>query len=369
MRFSTLFLQTHNEHLTKDVGAIPYHMMQLKNYDSEIITYCNDADYFNLDKNLKGVRLEFVKRTIFGEIFDGAVYLLCKSKRIDILNLYHLSTKNVLWASIYKLVNSNGSIYLKTDASRSSVEKLKHSRIRYLLMRFLLSITDVVSVESKYVMYELKQVIDREYILIPNGVFKCNKGRDIPLKNNTILFVGRVDGPEKNVNLLIDAFLSAKIENDWKLKLVGPVSKIYIDQIKKKYNDSFNIDLDRVEFYGAVYDRNELDNIYKKSAIFVLPSEFESYGIVLVEALNCGCYLIGSESIPSFDEITNHYQYGCAINPHSINDFSECLRKAALDHVNDIDRINEQVNYCALNYSWLNIVEKLETAISKCKSR
>ena len=369
MKFSTLFLETRNEHLTKDVGAIPYFMMRLEDYNSEIVTYCNDSGYINLNSDLKGVKLTFVKKTIFGEMLDGAAFLLKKGKSIDILNIYHLSVKNVLWASVYKLINPKGIIYLKTDASYSSVEKIKHSKIRYILMKLLFGFSDVVSVESKSIMKELKQIINREYVLIPNGVFKCNKECDIPNKSKIILFVGRVDSPEKNVSLLIEAFFNANLGEKWKLKLVGPVSKQFIDQIREKYYVSSNAIFNNLEFCGAVYDRNELNDIYKKSAIFVLPSEYESYGIALVEALNCGCYLVGSENIPPFDEITNNFKFGCTINPHLLNDFSECLKKVSLEHFDDNNRINEQINFCNLNYSWPSIVGNLHTEILKFKCR
>ena len=47
----------------------------------------------------------------------------------------------------------------------------------------------------------------------------------------------------------------------------------------------------------------ELEELYRKAAVFALPSRWESFGIVLAEALFEGCYLVGSDCIPPLNDL------------------------------------------------------------------
>ena len=105
INFLTLFLGTKNEHLSKDVGAIPYYLYKKHGYNSYIATYENEKEYKNLSKEINGVHLMFVEKTGLGEMLDGILFLAKNSLNIDILNLYHLSLKSTIWAYVYKLTN------------------------------------------------------------------------------------------------------------------------------------------------------------------------------------------------------------------------------------------------------------------------
>lgn len=363
INFFTLFLGTKNEHLSKDVGAIPYYLYKKHGYNSYIATYENEKGYKNLSKEINGVNLTFVKKTGFGEMFDGILFLVKNSLNVDILNLYHLSVKSALWAYMYKLTNKKGIIYLKTDASYATINKIKRSRLRRIIINKLLNLADVVSVESTPILNELKAVLENNYLLLPNGYFEDNNQDGIIRKEKIILFVGRVSAPEKNVDLLVNAFIHAGLDKDWKLVLVGPYSDEFYHKIEK-ICDQFGYKIgENVHFLGSITDRKILNSIYCKSAVFVLPSEYESYGIVLVEALRKGCYLIGSENIPSFDEIVDFGKYGTTIDINSISSFSNVLHDTAVAHIDDNDRIKCQIEYADNCFCWNTIIDVLNNRI------
>lgn len=358
MVFVTLFLGTKNEHLTKDVGAIPYFLNKKYSIDSFIATYKNDV-YRNLDNDTNGLKLLFIHKN-FCEIIDGLLFLLKNSNKIDVLNLYHISLKSLVWSICYKLLKRKGIIFLKTDASFNTIQKNKKSFLRKYFCKILLKLSDIVSVESKAIKKQLFfDLYKKNYLLLKNGFFDYDNDSYQLNKEKIILFVGRVDAPEKNVISLIKAYLNSSIKNDWLLYLVGPYSVSFYDKVKALCSGTDLLNKGKINFLGPIYDRKLLSDIYSKSSIFVLPSEYESYGIVLVEALSSGNYLLGSNNIPSFSEISRNYEFGKAINPLNLSEFTKELEKTVLKVSFDKSLCYRAINYANKEYKWSKIVDKL----------
>ncbi|OGX31022.1 MAG: hypothetical protein A2787_06565 [Omnitrophica WOR_2 bacterium RIFCSPHIGHO2_01_FULL_48_9] len=98
-----------------------------------------------------------------------------------------------------------------------------------------------------------------------------------------ILYVGRLS-PEKNVAMLIRAFMN--LEHSAELWIVGGGP----EEQKLK---SLAAGDDRIKFFGAK-SLNELPAYYSRADIFVLPSDTESYGQVLLQAAAGGCAIIAT---------------------------------------------------------------------------
>lgn len=64
----------------------------------------------------------------------------------------------------------------------------------------------------------------------------------------------------------------------------------------------------RVKLAGSITDRKKIMALYREAKIFVLPSRWESYGIVLMEAGLAGDFLICSD-IPSSRELTADFAF------------------------------------------------------------
>ena len=97
---------------------------------------------------------------------------------------------------------------------------------------------------------------------------------------------------------------------------------------------------------------------YCTSKVFVLPSRWESYGISAVEALNCGCYLLLSDSIPPANEMTNNGKYGCVVEAENIDDLTRNIIDMTKREY-DQNEINEMVKYAGEEFSWERICKKL----------
>lgn len=105
--------------------------------------------------------------------------------------------------------------------------------------------------------------------------------------------------PQKNHSFIIDIFKEVcEEEPNSNLLLVGdgPLE----EEIKKKVN-SLGLK-DRVKFLGA---RDDVNDLMQAMDVFILPSLYEGFGIVLIEAQASGLKCVISDSIPTDAIITD----------------------------------------------------------------
>ena len=109
---------------------------------------------------------------------------------------------------------------------------------------------------------------------------------------DTLLYVGRIE-PIKGLDLLLDTVALLAKSRDIQLYVVGGSLEKdpELDRLKKKTAD---LGLDnRVVFKGSV-DQDTLKHYYSASDVFVLPSFYESFGLVALEAMSCGLPVVAS---------------------------------------------------------------------------
>lgn len=145
---------------------------------------------------------------------------------------------------------------------------------------------------------------------------------DFHFTNNKkyIISVGRLVY-SKRIDLLIDAFLLVKQSmNDVHLIIIGDGSEL--ENLKKQVSD-YGID-ESVSFLG--FKENPLPYI-KQSDVFVLTSDYEGFGNVLVEALYCETPVISSNCLSGPSEILEDGKYGILINHQNPKEYSEQIIK------------------------------------------
>jgi len=145
--------------------------------------------------------------------------------------------------------------------------------------------------------YGMKEVnIFLAPLMINNSYFK-NQGTEKPAIFS-FLFVGRIISI-KNIEFLIHSFLNKFKDNDSvNLKIVGTGELVGF--LKLKFSAEKNI-----FFRGAKFGEDLLKE-YHTSNIFVLPSKFEPWGLVVNEAMAAGLPVISSSEVgANFDLIIN----------------------------------------------------------------
>ncbi|MHB8644165.1 MAG: glycosyltransferase [Thermomicrobiales bacterium] len=131
----------------------------------------------------------------------------------------------------------------------------------------------------------------------PGNRADARRSLDLPPDEPTILFVGRID-PIKGIDVLVDALCGLRREM-WltappRLLLVGggegePAFEQLIARVSAR-----NL-LDRIDFVGSV-SHATLPTYYRAADVVAVPSFYESFGLVAVEAMACGTPVVASRA-------------------------------------------------------------------------
>lgn len=148
----------------------------------------------------------------------------------------------------------------------------------------------IVFSENQKRMLEKNGVERAQMYVIPNGVdtekfvpgdsdYKRELGARV-----LISYVGRVE-PEKNVNVLCEAFTSLDLPDDHVLVIAG--AGMDLGRLRRKYSDD-----PRIIFRGHITEAREVQRLLRASDINILPSAIEGLSISMLEAMSSGCAMI-----------------------------------------------------------------------------
>lgn len=82
---------------------------------------------------------------------------------------------------------------------------------------------------------------------------------------------------------------------------------------------------ENVHFLGAV-DNKQLSVYYQTYDVFVLPSTFEPWGLVVEEALNNGMPVIVSDKVGCWEDLVTP-EYGLVFDSTNVNDLKRSIQK------------------------------------------
>ena len=209
---------------------------------------------------------------------------------------------------------------LVMTAHSTELNRVRPDQLSLLMEQNVVDKVDRFIAVSSYMRRELNQTFGINYnkiTVIPNGVdntvFKNQEADNIRRKYRldnrfVVLFVGR-DDPQKGVRKLVNAVKNLA-------KQIPEIALVLVGQ-KDTYNDEHIFCLPRVS-------RSELVKLYSFSDVFVLPSIYEPFGIVLLEAMACetACIGIRTGGIP---DIIEHNRTGLLVEPGSDEGLSEAI--------------------------------------------
>jgi D-inositol-3-phosphate glycosyltransferase len=187
----------------------------------------------------------------------------------------------------------------------------------------------------------------------------------VPETDRLLLFVGRIQ-PLKGIDILMRALALVKrrepaLAHDICVSIIGgdpnPDSKT--EQAEFERLSSLRTDLqidDLVTFLGAK-DQDTLVYYYSAAEMVVMPSHYESFGMVALEAMACGTPVIASDvgglSFNIEDSFNGYLVPGR--DPRALADKIILLLKYPALR----DQLGEQAQRWVARYSWLNIADEI----------
>lgn len=370
--FVTLFPAAENVHLTKDVGMIPYIMGRDYGYEASLVCFTNGEyptyKYLRpfLNLTLLGRNRKYI---ITRPSFRMIRYLYRNAKKIDVLNLYHLTYETILYGIIYRLFHKKGRVYLKLDMDSDAFmrRKRKYSISRLFLFDFLLGkMTNLVSYEvskAERVLQTELPALRKKIIHIPNGIDDgCEFVKNIPRipfarKEDLIISVGRIGSYQKNNQMLLEALLRVNLKL-WKVVFIGPIAESFQQYISDFFekNSAYK---ESIFFTGSIENRTALYDWYNRAKVFCLTSRSESFGIVFPEALFYGDFIITTD-VYSSKEIVPSDEVGWIVD--SDTDLSNRIQQI-IDGKIDIGSTYEDRITHSLTFRWTHILSHLHERI------
>lgn len=255
----------------------------------------------------------------------------------------------------------NARTYLVTHApfgrKRSLIQtiatKLFDSFIGPKLLKKYDKIITITKWEIPYL--EKLGVTKEKIVLIPNGINESYLSTPINTKEeNKILYFGRIS-PIKKLETLIEAFSKLK-NSELKLELYGPAEEEYLITLKKLINE---LQLEKtIIITNKTYNTEEGIKTIDKAKIVVLPSESEGMPQTLIEAMARKKIVIASNNEGNCELITSK-KNGYLFTIGNSEELANCISEG----INAPNIIREEARKKAEQYSWKNIIGKLEKTI------
>lgn len=178
-----------------------------------------------------------------------------------------------------------------------------------------------------------------------------NKIENLKKTNNKILFVGR-DFERKGGDLVYEAFkiLKEKYNKDAELFIAGPKNL--------PYNELYQ----GVNFLGDL-PYSQISEYFNECDIFCMPSRFEAYGLVFIEALVYGLPCIGRNEFAMKEFIQDGYN-GFLIDKDDPNELALKMYNLLNDNEiknNVISKRDEYIN----QYSWDTVADRIINIIKE----
>ncbi|CAJ53634.1 glycosyltransferase family 4 protein [Haloquadratum walsbyi] len=167
----------------------------------------------------------------------------------------------------------------------------------------------------------------------------------------TILVVSRLD-PRKGIDKAIRAF--AQLDRDDTELLIGGTGRL--EASLRELAADLGV-VDRVRFLGFVPEE-ELPTLYSAADLFVLPSEYEGFGIVFMEAMACGTPVIGTD-VGGVPTAIDEGKTGYLVPKDEIGELAERIDDSLRDPVS-CDRLQERAREWAADHDWNSIAVRIE---------
>lgn len=296
--------------------------------------------------------------------FISTVIKIIKFKP-DLIIAGPLPTTIVLYANFFKFILRNFIHYQTKLLINSSFHQTDPDFHQQPLIKTLQQ-TDylwtLTQYETDYFIKKFK-IDSNKIILAGNGVdpeflIKKNKVKKSTIYNlkTTILFIGSLSA-HKEVDTLISAFDEICRQRSNISLIIAGQKTLFYPKIKNQVDHLPKSTKSKITFIFDFPQKN-LSKLIDKSDFLVLPSQQESFGLVLIEAWARLKPVITSD-IPTLNEIVQKTQGGLIFKTNQITDLSFQILNL-IDHPKTCQQLGQNgFNYVKNNYTWPIVGKKI----------
>lgn len=212
-----------------------------------------------------------------------------------------------------------------------------YQRSNYLIKKFIESTLKKVSlgiVLGDTFIKDYESFV-RRIVVIPNGI-----DSSVPLispdktKTDKIClgYLGLLI-PGKGITDLIDAIVLLDITVQKKIEVFIAGSWIDKESQTKEYvlREIKNHGLSEVVSFLGYIEGQRKEDFFSSIDIFVFPSWYDSFGIVILEAMAAGCAVITTKGVGAMDEVVVHGATGLTINPQKPKELAAAISQLVVD--------------------------------------
>ncbi len=195
---------------------------------------------------------------------------------------------------------------------------------------------------------------------------------NLPPNARLLLFVGRIE-PLKGVDTILEALALLKAETpalteNLCLSIIGgdPTTSgenAEMDRLKA-LSQSLNL-RDVVVFLGAK-DQDTLNHYYAASEALIMPSDYESFGMVALEAMACGTPVIAS-NVGGLAFLIRDGENGYHVPVREPEALAAKIR-LILEQPNLRAKLGDAAARDAADYSWVRIADRLLAVVAELKA-
>jgi phosphatidylinositol alpha-mannosyltransferase len=302
---------------------------------------------------------------------------ILQREAFDVIHLHEPLTPSVTWWVLLHAAKLPQTVTIGTFHAYHERPHWLYAHSRPIFAQLFSRLDSLIAVSGAAYNFAY-HMFPGDYRIIPNGIDLDRFGPGSratacpglnPQHPLTILFVGRLDRRKGFLNLL-EAFI--KLKPDYphlRLQVVGPFMAQEAEpyqQIARAYHAT------DIEFVGYV-PPDRLPRFYHQADIFCAPSiGFESFGIVLLEAMAAGLPIVASD-IAGYRSLLTDGQEGLLAPPGQPEALAGALRQL-IDSPNQRREMGQRGRLKAAGYSWDHIVDKIldvyrDTIEHKMKAR
>jgi glycosyltransferase involved in cell wall biosynthesis len=256
---------------------------------------------------------------------------------------------------------------------KNALQHLVEQVYKVILNKIVLRNVNMVTVPSQGYYSELNRsgLEKNKIIVIRNGItFKNKVEFDVEKmerkfnfsRKKIVLFVGALE-KRKGIEFLIRSLpiVREKI-SEMKLVIVGNGSeKTHLQDL------ACNLGIkDYVNFKGQIND-DQLYDMYEQCDVFVLPSLYESFGIVLLEAMSHRKPVVASR-ITGVTELVKTDYNGLLVEPKNIQQLAKAIIKV-LSQENYSVQLGKNGKYFSKKFEWEEIIIEYENVFKECVKR